>query len=106
MPQDKVDGMIRKLPNSPYWTVKTSDEYGKLDERYFVFAASAFDYWRRFELEAYCRIRARKLYGHINLISIENKERIFIDRMLRRNFTGMTKKQYCYFVGIQERNPY
>jgi len=103
---NKVDGFIRKLPNSPYWTVKTSDEFGMMDERYFVFSEGAFDYWRKFERESYWRIRGRQLYSHTDLSMLDYKERVFLSKMVRKNFRGMTQKQYGYMKGIQERNPF
>ena len=103
---DKVFGYIGKVPKGTYWTVKTNDEFGLRDERYFIFPEAAFDYWRKYEREAYYRIRGRQLYSHTDLSMLDYKERVFLSKMVRKNFRGMTQKQFGYMKGIQERNPF
>jgi hypothetical protein len=99
-----IKGDIRQIP-SGYWRVFSRDEYGFKDERYFIFADGAFDYWRRMEQLAYYRIRARGLVPHLNVQTLDKKERIFVSKMVRKDWRGCTKKQYQYIVGIRERNP-
>lgn len=102
--QDLVEGRVGRINN--YWYVRTKDEFGVQDERYFIFSEGAFDYWRKFETDAHYRIKARRLINKIDTDKLNTKERLFIAKLFRKSCRGTTKGQYGYLVGIYERNPF
>jgi len=101
---NEVRGAIIRSPNSTFWAVMTMDEFGVRDERHFIYPEAAFDFWRKYEAEAYRRIRGRELIHKIDGDLLSFKERIFVAGMYRKNCRGITIKQYGYLKGLYERH--
>jgi hypothetical protein len=88
-----------------YWILTIIDEFGQRREIHYVFPDGAFTRWRWEERAAYYRIRARTIIPTINTRTLTTKESGFINKMIRINCQGMSKRMYGYLKGIAERNP-
>jgi hypothetical protein len=97
-----IVGWIKK--STRYWILTTIDEFGQRRDIHYVFFEGAHTRWLYEERAAYYRIRAREIIPTINLRTLTIKESSFVNKMIRINCKGMSKKMYGYLKGIQERN--
>ena len=99
---DNIHCNIFKIKH--YWRLQIRDEYYNITSIDYIFPDGAF---KRLEIElqrAYWRIRAREIIPTINIRTLSAKESTFVYKMIKNNCIGISKKQYGYLKGLQERN--
>ena len=99
-----ISGRIYKHKNGP-WIVQVKDSQGFIiNNGIFMFPDGAFRYWKQLEEKSNREEKARAIIGTINFRLLSTKDYKFAEKMFNSNCVAITKRQYGYLKGIQERN--
>lgn len=93
------------LKGKLYWVVRVLNEYGVWNDTWYLHPDGAFRQMEKEIESAYYRIKARTIIiPSINQRLLDHKEATFINKLIKSNCRGISKKMYGYLKGINERN--